>query len=144
MRTFWPKPGSEPVKFVYLTGSLSRTSEVRRATGQACEMQGVAESIDTAMRIAAGSGARVVLTEANLSDGTWRDVIAACRDRIPALTVVVILDDFEGAQWVEMIRASAYDVVLRPLQSEPLRSALFRACQSVKLTKTVDRPGHLH
>ena len=143
MRIFWSKPDVEPVGFVYLTGSPARASEIRRAAGPACEMRAVSDSIDAAVRVATDTGSRVVLTEVDLPDGTWRDVIAACQKRVPSLAVVVILDHFEGAQWVEMIRACAYDIVLRPLGSEPLQSALARASRSSGLDRTVDRPGHL-
>ena len=143
MRTFWPRQSAERVKFIYLTSDLAAVSEIRRAVGAAFAMRGATTSIDGALRLAAMTGTRVLLTETNLPDGTWRDVITACRKSTPSPAVVVILDDFEGSQWVEMIRASAYDVVLRPLRSEPLQGALYRASRSAPSDKAMVWPEHL-
>ena len=132
MRTLWPRHSAERVNFVYLTGNPAGASEVCRAVGPAFIMRGATTSIEKAVRLAAMTGARVLLTEAILPDGTWRDVITACHRTALAPAVVVILDSFEGSQWVEMIRNSAYDVVLRPLRSEMLQGALYRASRSVQ------------
>jgi DNA-binding NtrC family response regulator len=137
MPVFWSRPRQEPVKFIYMTGTPARASDIRRVTGATFEMQAVAPSIDAALGAAARSGARVLLTDAELPGCSWRDVVAASRSHVPALSVVVILDSFEGSQWVEIIRSSAYDVVLRPLRSEPLRQILLGANQSAGARKTL-------
>ncbi len=135
MPAFWSRPREEPVKFIYVTGNPARASEVKRVAGGAFELEAVGPSIDAALGAAAKTGARVIVTDAQLPGCTWRDVLAASQDHNPALSVVVILDSFEGAQWVEIIRTSAYDVVLRPLRSAPLQKTLLGANQSASARK---------
>jgi|GEM_PF-2091957 len=130
MWRFWFGPRREPVKFVYLTGDQSQALEVKRLAEPGFELVAVESSVGTALEAAARTGARVVLTEAGPHGAGWRDVVAAARKHTPALAVVVVLDSFEGAEWAEIIRNRAYDVLLRPLRRESFTATLAGAEQS--------------
>jgi DNA-binding NtrC family response regulator len=124
MRSFWPKPRHEPVKFVYLTGDPSLASDIRRVAGSDFELEAVAASIEIALRAAKKSGARVLVTDAEAPGFTWRDVVATSQRSESSLAVVVILNSFEGSEWAEIIRTRAYDVLVRPLKKDSFSNIL--------------------
>jgi len=124
MRAFWSRPRQDPVKFVYLTGDLSQVAEIKRVAGLAFELATAASSIDSALNAAVRTGARVLLTDAELRGFSWREVVAATHVCKPALAVVVVLDSFEGSEWADIIRNRAYDVLLRPLRKESFASTV--------------------
>jgi DNA-binding NtrC family response regulator len=130
MRTFWSKPRSAPVKFVYITADPTQASEVKRLAGPEFLLEVAVSSLDSALQAAEKSGACVVLTDAELPGFTWRDVVAVSRECDPAPAVVVILDSFESAEWADIMRTRAYDVLLRPLRRESLAAILAGAYAS--------------
>jgi DNA-binding NtrC family response regulator len=65
---------------------------------------------------------KVVLTEAELRDGKWTDVMSFARQRDPGVQVIVT-DPFADVRfWAEAINLGAYDVLAQPFEgSEVVR-----------------------
>jgi len=67
----------------------------------------------------------VVLTEANLEDGTWRDVLSLTRSRDAEL---IVTDAWADARfWAEAINLGAYDLLAQPFQAAEVRRVLSSA-----------------
>ena len=132
MRAFWRRTHSEPVRFVYLTESSAHASEVQKLAGSSFELAGAAPTVKTGLELAAKAGARLLLTDAQLHQESWHDVSAACQTGRPELLVMVILDAFDGSAWVDIIRARAYEVLIRPLSPVTLQRALAQAAEHIK------------
>jgi len=67
----------------------------------------------------------VVLTEANLEDGTWRDVLSLTRSRGAEL---IVTDAWADARfWAEAINLGAYDLLAQPFHAAEVRRVLSSA-----------------
>ena len=132
MRAFWRRTHPERVRFVYLTASSAHASEVQKLAGSPLEFAGAAPTVVSGLELAVRTRSRLVLTDADLDRETWHDVVTACQAQRPEPVVLVILDAFDGSAWVNIIRARAYDVLLRPLSQVTLRGALAQAAGHVR------------
>ena len=67
----------------------------------------------------------VVLTEAKLDDGTWRDLLPLARRHRSEL---VVTDAFADAQsWAEAINLGAFDMLVQPFHETEVRRVLASA-----------------
>jgi DNA-binding NtrC family response regulator len=67
---------------------------------------------------------RVVVTEANLEDGTWLDVLRLTRSLHLEL---VVTDPWADAQfWAEVINLGAYDLLAQPFHKTEVRRLIAR------------------
>ncbi len=68
-----------------------------------------------------------VLTEAKLSDGTWRDVIRVA-GRIKRKVAVVVTDLLADARfWVDVLESGAYDLLPKPFARGEVQRILANA-----------------
>ncbi|MCI0364926.1 MAG: response regulator [Phycisphaerales bacterium] len=71
----------------------------------------------------------VVLTEAELEDGSWRDVVRQVR-QIAGGTEVVITHPFADVRlWAEAINLGAYDVLPQPFEASEVKRILSSAAR---------------
>jgi DNA-binding NtrC family response regulator len=79
---------------------------------------------DAASKLATGTF-KVVLTEANLEDGTWLDVLKITRS---SNTELVVTHPWADARfWAEAINMGAYDLLAQPFLGAEVRRVLISA-----------------
>jgi DNA-binding NtrC family response regulator len=82
---------------------------------------------DAARRLAARHYS-VVLTEAALDDGSWRDVLSLARG---CGAPVVVTDAWADARtWAEAINVGAYDMLAQPFRATEVMRVLAGACSN--------------
>ena len=70
----------------------------------------------------------VILTEANLRDGTWLDVLdLACR-MTPRSEVIVTDAAADARFWAEVLNMGAYDLIAQPFATGEVQRILSNAC----------------
>jgi DNA-binding NtrC family response regulator len=80
---------------------------------------------------------QVILTEANLPDGTWRDVLELARKTEPAPDVIVTDASADARFWAEALNLGAYDLITQPFATAEVQRILENACsRSSTLPKT--------
>jgi DNA-binding NtrC family response regulator len=69
-----------------------------------------------------------VLTQSNLSDGNWLDVLHAVRDS-PYETQLIVTDPHADARfWSEALNLGAFDLLTQPFYEPEVRRILHYAC----------------
>jgi len=71
---------------------------------------------------------QVILTEATLPDGTWRDVLDMVRVVKPAPAVIVTDPSADAHFWAEALNLGAYDLIAQPFATAEVRRILSYAC----------------
>jgi DNA-binding NtrC family response regulator len=75
----------------------------------------------------------VILTEAELPDGKWLDVVNLARE-VPHRVEVIVTDPQADARfWAEALNLGAYDLLAQPFYGPEVRRILYNACS---------RPSH--
>ena len=70
----------------------------------------------------------VILTEADLPDGKWLDVLNLVRE-CPCETEVIVTDPQADAHfWAEALNLGAYDLLAQPFYEPEVRRILYNAC----------------
>jgi DNA-binding NtrC family response regulator len=70
----------------------------------------------------------VILTEADLPDGKWLDVLRLVRES-PRETEVIVTDpQADGRFWAEALNLGAYDLLAQPFYEPEVRRILYNAC----------------
>jgi two-component system response regulator PilR (NtrC family) len=70
----------------------------------------------------------VILTEADLPDGKWLDVLHLVRE-CPRETEVIVTDpQADGRFWAEALNLGAYDLLAQPFYAPEVRRILYNAC----------------
>jgi DNA-binding NtrC family response regulator len=75
----------------------------------------------------------VILTEAELPDGKWLDVLNLARDVPHRLEVIVTDPQADARFWAEALNLGAYDLLAQPFYEPEVRRILYNACS---------RPSH--
>ena len=70
----------------------------------------------------------VILTEANLPDGTWLDVLDLVRQVSPGAEVIVTDAGADARFWAEVLNLGAYDVIAQPFAAGEVQRILCNAC----------------
>jgi len=70
----------------------------------------------------------VILTAANLSDGTWLDVLNVARRVAPHAEVIVTDREADARFWAEALNLGAYDLIAQPFASGEVQRILGNAC----------------
>jgi len=70
----------------------------------------------------------VILTAANLSDGTWLDVLDVARRVAPHAEVIVTDREADARFWAEALNLGAYDLIAQPFASGEVQRILGNAC----------------
>jgi DNA-binding NtrC family response regulator len=81
-----------------------------------------------ARAIMQGEPYRVILTEANLPDGNWRDVLELARKTEPASDVIVTDASADARFWAEALNLGAYDLIAQPFAAAEVQRILSNAC----------------
>jgi len=70
----------------------------------------------------------VILTEANLSDGTWLDVLELAHRATPRSEVIVTHAVADARFWAEVLNMGAYDLIAQPFATGEVQRILSNAC----------------
>ena len=70
----------------------------------------------------------VILTEADLPDGAWLDVLNLARQIAPDSEVIVTDPLADGRFWAEALNLGAYDLIAQPFYEPEVRRILSNAC----------------
>jgi DNA-binding NtrC family response regulator len=71
----------------------------------------------------------VVLTEADLGDGNWTDVLNMVQDLGPKSHVIVTHPFADARFWAEVLNEGAYDVLAQPFYPIEVQRVVFNAYQ---------------
>jgi len=63
-------------------------------------------------------GLSLILTERDLPDGSWKDVLAEAESRRPAPLVIVTSRLADDRLWAEVLNLGGYDVLAKPLDAQ--------------------------
>ena len=70
----------------------------------------------------------VILTEADLPDGKWQDVLRLVQE-CPQETEVIVTDpQADACFWAEALNLGAYDLLAQPFYEPEVRRILYNAC----------------
>jgi DNA-binding NtrC family response regulator len=69
----------------------------------------------------------VILTEANLNDGTWRDILELARQVAPRSEVIVTDAGADARFWAEVLNMGAYDLIAQPFATGEVQRILSNA-----------------
>jgi DNA-binding NtrC family response regulator len=77
-----------------------------------------------------------VLTEADLPDGNWKDIVRLALDLPAQPAVVVTRPGADDRFWGEVLNLGCYDLLVQPFDAREVQRILLLACgqSSVKLT----------
>jgi len=70
----------------------------------------------------------VILTEANLPDGRWLDVLHLVRSYPEEIEVIVTDPQADAHFWAEALNLGAYDLLAQPFYEPEVRRILYNAC----------------
>src|SRR5690242_8438521 len=70
----------------------------------------------------------VVLTEAELSDGKWLDVLHLVRESPHEPEVIVTDKQADARFWAEALNLGAYDLLAQPFYQPEVQRILYNAC----------------
>jgi two-component system NtrC family response regulator len=73
-------------------------------------------------------GRHVILTEANLPDGTWLDVLELVQRVSPGSEVIVTDAGADARFWAEVLNMGAYDFIAQPFATAEVQRILSNAC----------------
>ena len=86
------------------------------------------DDLQHARAVMQGEPYQVVLTEANLPDGDWRDVLELARKTEPAPEVIVTDASADARFWAEALNLGAYDLIAQPFATAEVQRILSNAC----------------
>ena len=70
----------------------------------------------------------VILTEANVPDGTWLDALHLARELPRDIEVIVTDPQADARLWAEILNLGAYDLLAQPFYAPEVRRILYNAC----------------
>src|SRR5580700_2440399 len=70
----------------------------------------------------------VILTEAELPDGGWLDVLHLAREAPQTVEVIVTDPRADARLWSEALNLGAYDLLAQPFYEPEVRRILYNAC----------------
>lgn len=76
----------------------------------------------------------VILTEANLKDGTWLDVLDLAHRLTPRSEVIVTDPAADARFWAEVLNMGAYDLLAQPFATGEVQRILSNACSRASAT----------
>jgi len=69
-----------------------------------------------------------ILTEADLPDGVWTDVLHLAREISPGVEVIVTDALADASLWTEVLGLGCYDLLAQPFHDSEVRRILSNAC----------------
>lgn len=73
-----------------------------------------------------------ILTEANLVDGDWKDVLSFALDLDATPTVIVTHRVADDRFWAEVLNLGCYDMLAQPFDPREVRRIVALACSQVR------------
>lgn len=70
----------------------------------------------------------VVLTEADLPDGTWVHILDLAQAAVPRMEVLVTDPLADSRFWAEALNLGAYDIIAQPFRESEVQRILSNAC----------------
>jgi DNA-binding NtrC family response regulator len=70
----------------------------------------------------------VILTEADLPDGKWQDVLRLVQECSQETEVIVTDPQADTCFWAEALNLGAYDLLAQPFYEPEVRRILYNAC----------------
>ena len=70
----------------------------------------------------------VILTDADLPDGAWSDVLDLAHRVSPASQVIVITRFADARLWIDALGRGVFDLLVRPFYAREVRRILASAC----------------
>jgi DNA-binding NtrC family response regulator len=84
--------------------------------------------LNEARRMLAERSYRAILTEAELPDGLWTDVIDMTYDLGVFPAIIVTRSTADDVFWAEVLNLGAYDLLAQPFDEREVRRILINAC----------------
>jgi DNA-binding NtrC family response regulator len=102
---------------VLTVSSLNATHDRFRAILQKRDQKVVAaRTVEEAFRFIKKNGVYLVMTDCDLPDGTWRDVLQAAEQDPKHPLVIVTGRNADELLWGEVLNLGGYDVLAQPLE----------------------------
>ena len=118
----------------YLTPSREHLEQLNRiASGMRVAVVAL-DSLSELERQLGSDEPSAILTDCQLPDGDWRDVIAISQSRSTPVPVVVTAQTDSASLWSEVAEAGARDLLARPFYPAEVRQC-FAALQEERSTK---------
>lgn len=95
------------------------------------------ESLQLARERLRSSDYDVVLTEAQLPDGKWLDVLHLVRESPREPEVIVTDRQADARFWAEALNLGAYDLLAQPFYQPEVQRILYNACSRLTSNATV-------
>jgi DNA-binding NtrC family response regulator len=92
-----------------------------------------AGGVEEARNMLAGNNYGAVLTEAELPDGAWTDVIDLTYDLGVFPAVIVTRRTADDLFWAEVLNLGAYDLLAQPFDEREVRRILANACSQAAM-----------
>ena len=86
-----------------------------------------AESLRHACKLLDSNAYHVILTEAELSDGTWLDALEVAGRSADQMPVIVTDPHADGRLWSEVLNQGGYDLLTQPFYAPEVRRILGNA-----------------
>ena len=128
-------------RILFISGHLDdarRLSRMLHALPLAVEHVGSLQQARTLLR---GKSYDVILTEAELPDGKWLDVLPLARETPHAVEVIVTDPQADARFWSEALNLGAYDLLAQPFYEPEVRRILYNACSRSSYHPTVMAAG---
>jgi DNA-binding NtrC family response regulator len=71
----------------------------------------------------------VILTDANLPDGSWPDVLDLAREKSPGTRVIVTGRFADSQLWIDALTYGAFDLLVQPFEEPEVRRIMNSACR---------------
>ena len=95
------------------------------------------ESLQLARERLGSNDYDVVLTEAQLPDGKWLDVLHLVRESPREPEVIVTDRQADARFWAEALNLGAYDLLAQPFYQPEVQRILYNACSRLASSATV-------
>jgi DNA-binding NtrC family response regulator len=74
----------------------------------------------------------LVICEADLPDGSWRDLLRHADEHSRDLTLIVASRLADTRLWAEVLHLGAYDLIAKPFDTQEVRRVVANACERVR------------
>jgi DNA-binding NarL/FixJ family response regulator len=123
---------SDPISVVAAVSGRAATSLQRLVTHEHCRLIALT-TVAGVVRLIRRVRPSVILTEASLPDGTWRDVLDATEHLWPRPLVIITCEKPDQRLWADVLSCGAYDVLAQPFDQFEVAQVINSAARLGKL-----------
>lgn len=98
--------------------------------GQDCEIECVAGFQDGVRRLSESASYDLILADAELPDGSWRNLLLFVQNAGRACEMIVCSRLGDHQLWAEVIQCGAYDLIAEPFERQEVARIIQSALQS--------------